>query len=55
MSLEVIVPIIALLGVLVLVLPGFIQTNYNFKILIKNFLIWIIVITIILVFIYFIL
>ena len=55
MSLEVIVPIIALLGVLVLVLPGFIQTNYNFKILIKNFSIWIIVITIILVFIYFIL
>ena len=36
MSLEVIVPVIALIGVLVLVLPGFIQTNYNLKILIKN-------------------
>ena len=55
MSLEVIVPIIALLGVLILVLPGFIQTNYNFKILIKNFSIWIIVIAIILIFIYFVL
>jgi len=55
MSLEVIVPIIALLGVLVLILPGFIQTNYNLKILIKNFSIWIIVIAIILIFIYFIL
>jgi len=55
MNLEVIVPIIALLGVLVLVLPGFIQTNYNLKILIKNFSIWIIVLAIILIFIYFIL
>ena len=55
MNLEVIVPIIALIGVLVLVLPGFIQTNYNLKILIKNFSIWIIVIAIILIFILFIL
>ncbi len=55
MSLEVIVPIIALIGVLILVLPGFIQTNYNLKIFIKNFSIWIIVITLILIFIYFIL
>ncbi len=55
MSLEVIVPVIALIGVLVLVLPGFIQTNYSFKILIKNLSIWIIVIAVILIFIYFIL
>ena len=55
MSLEVIVPVIALIGVLVLVLPGFIQTNYSFKILLKNLSIWIIVIAIILIFIYFIL
>ena len=55
MSLEVIVPVISLLGVLILVLPGFIQTNYNFKILIKNLSIWIIVIAVILIFIYFIL
>ncbi len=55
MSLEVIVPVIALIGVLILVLPGFIQTNYNLKILIKNFSIWIIVIAIILIFIYFVL
>jgi len=55
MSLEVIVPIIAIIGVLILVLPGFIQTNYNLKILIKNFSVWIIVISAILIFIYFIL
>ena len=55
MSLEVIVPVIALIGVLVLVLPGFIQTNYNIKILLKNLSIWIIVVAIILIFIYFIL
>ena len=55
MSLEVIVPIIALIGVLVLVLPGFIQTNYNLKILIKNLSVWIIVIGIMLIFIYLIL
>ena len=52
MSLEVIVPLIALIGLLVLVLPGFIQTNYNFKILLKNLSIWIIVVAIILIFIY---
>ncbi len=55
MSLEVIVPVIALIGVLILVLPGFIQTNYNLKILIRNFSIWVIVIAIILIFIYFVL
>ena len=31
MNLEVIVPVIALIGVLVLVLPGFIQTNMTDK------------------------
>ena len=55
MSLELIVPIIVLIGVLILILPGFIQTNYNLKIFIKNLSIWIIVIAIILLFIYFIL
>ena len=55
MNFEIIVPIIALIGVLVLVLPEFIRTNYNFKILIKNLSIWIIVILMILIFIYFIL
>ena len=55
MDLEVIMPIIALVGVLILVLPGFIQTNYNLKILIKNLSIWIIVIAMILIFINFIL
>jgi len=55
MNLEVIVPAIALIGVLILILPGFIQTNYNLKILAKNLSIWIILILIILIFIYFIL
>ena len=55
MDLEVIMPIIALVGVLILVLPGFVQTNYNLKILIKNLSIWIIVIAMILIFINFIL
>ena len=55
MNFEIIVPIIALIGVLVLVLPEFIRTNYNIKILIKNLSIWIIVILMILIFIYFIL
>ncbi len=55
MNLEIIMPIIALIGVLILVLPGFIQTNYNFKILVKNLSLWIIVVAAILIFIYFIL
>ena len=38
MNLEIIVPIIALIGVLILVLPGFLQTNYNFKVFFKNFI-----------------
>ena len=53
MSLDVIIPIIALIGVLVLLLPGFIQTNYNLKILAKNFFVWILVILVILIFILF--
>ena len=44
MNLEIIVPIIALIGVLILVLPGFLQTNYNFKVFFKNLLIWILVV-----------
>ncbi len=52
MSLEIIVPVIALIGVLILILPGFVQTNYNFRILIKNFSVWVMVLAIILIFIY---
>ena len=55
MDLEIIVPVIALIGVLILILPGFIQTNYNLRILAKNLSLWFIVILIILIFIYFIL
>ena len=55
MNLEIIVPIIALIGVLILVLPGFLETNYNFKVFFKNFAIWILVVLIILIFINFVL
>ncbi len=55
MKLEIIVPVIALIGVLMLILPGFIQTNYNLKVLVKNLSIWVMIILIILIFIYFIL
>jgi len=40
MSLEQIVPAIALIAILVLVLPGFIKSNYEIKQLIKNISIW---------------
>jgi len=36
-----IIPIIYLLGVLLLVLPSFMRTNNNFRILLINFSIWI--------------
>ena len=52
MNLDILVPIIALVGVLLLVLPGFIQTNYNLKVLLRNIFVWSIVILIILIFIY---
>ena len=40
MNLEQIVPAIALIAILVLVLPGFIKSNYEIKQLIKNISIW---------------
>jgi hypothetical protein len=45
--------VIFMVGVLVLVLPGFLQSNSKLKQFLKNLTIWIILITIILVIIYF--
>ena len=36
-----IVPIIYMVGVLILVLPSFLHSNSNFKIILRNFSIWI--------------
>jgi hypothetical protein len=45
--------VIFMVGVLLLVLPGFLQTNSKLKQFLKNLTIWIIIILIILVIIYF--
>jgi len=45
--------VIFMVGVLLLVLPGFLQSNFKLKQFLKNFTIWIIIILIILIFIYF--
>jgi len=37
-----IIPIIYMLGVLILVLPSFLKSNNNFKILLRNFSIWVV-------------
>ncbi len=36
-----IIPIIYMLGVLFLVLPSFLHSNNNFKIILRNFSIWV--------------
>ena len=40
MSLEQIIPALALIAVLILVLPSFIETNIKKKIFLKNLIIW---------------
>ncbi|MDC1175742.1 hypothetical protein OAT34_00045 [Candidatus Pelagibacter sp.] len=45
--------VIFMVGVLLLVLPGFLQTNYKLKQFLKNLTIWITIILIILVIVYF--
>ena len=44
--------VIFMVGVLLLVLPGFLQSNSKLKQFLKNFSIWVIVVLIILIFIY---
>jgi len=52
MNFDQIVPIIYLIGVLILVLPSFLQSNSKLKQFLTNLSIWIIVVLIILTFVY---
>jgi hypothetical protein len=52
MSLEQIVPAIALIAVLFLVLPGLISSNSNKKLFFKNLSIWAIIILVVVVLLY---
>jgi len=45
MVLDQIIPAIFLITVLILVLPGFIETNSKLKLFFKNFLIWSIIVS----------
>ena len=47
-----ILPVVYMIGVLLLVLPAFLQSNSKLKQLLTNFTIWIIIVLIILTFIY---
>jgi hypothetical protein len=46
------IPVLYMIGVLLLVLPAFLQTNSKLKQLLTNFTVWIIIVIIILTFIY---
>ncbi len=46
------IPVVYMIGVLLLVLPAFLQSNSKLKQLLTNFTIWIIIVLIILTFIY---
>ena len=48
-----IIPVIYMLGILMLVLPAFLQSNSKLKDLLKNLSVWIIIILIIMTLIYF--
>jgi len=52
MSLEQIVPAIALIAVLFLVLPGFISSNSNKKLFLKNLSIWAVIVLTVVVLLY---
>ena len=47
-----IIPVVYMIGVLLLVLPAFLQSNSKLKQLLTNFTVWIIMVLIILTFIY---
>jgi hypothetical protein len=46
------IPVVYMIGVLLLVLPAFLQSNSKLKQLLTNFTVWIIIVLIILTFIY---
>ena len=54
MDLEQIMPAIALILVLILVLPGFISSNSNLKVFLKNISIWAIIVIAVMIVLYFI-
>ena len=54
MNFEQIMPAIALILVLILVLPGFISSNSNLKVFLKNISIWTIIVLAVMVVLYFI-
>ena len=49
-----IIPIVYMIGVLLLVLPGFLNKNFKIKTMFQNFSIWVAVILLLLVLMYFI-
>ena len=46
------IPVVYMIGILLLVLPAFLQSNSKLKQLLTNFTVWIIIVLIILTFIY---
>ena len=52
MELEQIIPALALIAVLILVLPGFIETNLKKKIFFKNLSIWGIIVLLLMILLY---
>ena len=54
MNFEQIMPAVALILVLILVLPGFISSNSNLKVFLKNISIWAIIVLAVVVVLYFI-
>ena len=53
MNLEQIMPAIAMILVLILVLPGFLSSNSNLRIFLKNISIWAIIVLVVMVILYF--
>ena len=53
MILEQIMPAIAMILVLILVLPGFLSSNSNLRIFLKNISIWAIIVLVVMVILYF--
>ena len=53
MNLEQIMPAIAMILVLILVLPGFLSSNSNLRIFLKNISIWTIIVLVVMIVLYF--
>ena len=53
MNFEQIMPAIAMILVLILVLPGFLSSNSNLRIFLKNISIWTIIVLVVMVILYF--